>query len=205
MKSRFICAISYATKDQILSVIGSHSKSINAFAFIRHDKDQDVEPHFHICFKLYSAWSPQQVGKWFALLKDEKGEYINTLPEVLNSPSAYLEYLLHTDPESIKAGKHFYSIDEIFDGGLLRDKDAPDARDSSFEIIEKIIARCPTKQLVRLYGRDFVYHFGAYHEVADQIEREEYRDDQKKKLDQRRWESAKMEEITTSEPLTIFD
>ena len=57
-----------------------------------------------------------------------------------------------------------YNIDNILE-------DCP--KDDSFNVIEDILSGVSTRDLVRRYGRDYIYHISAYETVAQKIKAEE--------------------------------
>lgn len=168
-KTRFFSLMTYADDKQILKVCTAHASSIRAMCYIYHDKD-DAIPHRHILLRTYSVWTPRQIAKWFDGLTDKKREKINTFCESANSIESLEEYLFHEDEKSRAEGKHVYDRSELHDYGYSDLHDPKNSHDESYEIINRIIAGANPRDLVRLYGRDFVYHVSAYYECADRIE-----------------------------------
>ncbi|MDO4293545.1 MAG: Rep family protein [Eubacteriales bacterium] len=98
----------YLPKEKLLEVLASHSKDIEQYAYILHDKDIQKDgtakkPHWHIELKLYKSRRRADVAAWFGLsesyIQDSKsGKYENMLL-----------YLIHENaPE-----KHQYSQEEV--------------------------------------------------------------------------------------------
>ncbi len=167
-KSRFFSLTTYATEKQIQKVIGDHVSSLRALCYILHDKDES-EPHYHILLRTHSTWTAVQIAKWFADLKDKEKKPINTFCETANDMEALKRYIIHDTEEAREAGKHLYSINDIKDFGMCDLSERKDCYDSSYEILMKVLAGANPRDLVRFYGRDYLYHLNAYHECADKI------------------------------------
>ena len=175
-KVRFFSLTTYATEKQIQKIVGDHVKSIRALCYIHHDQDES-EPHYHILMRTHSNWTTTQIARWFADLKDKEKKPINTFCEIANDMDALKRYIIHDTPEAREEGKHQYSIEDIKDFGLCDLSERKDAYDSSYEILLKVLAGSNPRDLVRYYGRDYLYHLNAYHECADRIrELEGYRE-----------------------------
>lgn len=167
-KSRFFAFMSYLTKEQILDVIYKKATSIRAYAIIDHNKDE-AEPHRHFVLRTNGSWTAPQINKWFDGQTDENGKKINTFCEIVHDRTAICDYLTHkNDPD-----KHQYDESDIIDGGLYDIRSKGETADDTYEIIEKMAAGTSTREMVRLYGRDFVYHYGSYAMILQQIKEEE--------------------------------
>ena len=175
-KVRFFSLTTYANEKQIQRVICDHAKSIRALCYIHHDKDES-EPHYHILMRTHATWSTVQITKWFADLKDKEKKPINTFCEIANDMYALKRYIIHDTEEARAEGKHQYTIEDIKDFGMCDLSERKDAYDSSYEILLKVLAGANPRELVRYYGRDYLYHLNAYHECAVRIrELEGYRE-----------------------------
>ena len=167
-RTRFFSLTTYATEKQIQKVLGDHVRSIRAMCYILHDKDE-AEPHYHILMRTHSNWTTAQIAKWFADLKDKEKKPINTFCETANDMDALKQYILHADVKSREEGKHLYAKEDIKDFGLCDLSERKDSYDNSYEILMKVLAHANPRDLVRYYGRDFLYHLNAYYECADKI------------------------------------
>lgn len=167
-KSRFFSLTTYATEKQIQKVVGDHITSIRAFCYIHHDKDE-AEPHFHILMRTHSTWTTAQLARWFSDLKDKEKKPINTFCEIANDMESLKRYIIHDTEESREGGKHQYSLDDIKDYGMTDLAERKDSYDSSYEILLRVLNGANPRDLVRCYGRDYLYHYNCYHEVADKI------------------------------------
>ena len=175
-KVRFFSLTTYANEKQIQRIVCDHAKSIRALCYIHHDQDES-EPHYHILMRTHSNWTTTQITKWFADLKDKEKKPINTFCEIANDMDALKRYIIHDTEEARAEGKHQYTIEDIKDFGMCDLSERKDAYDSSYEILLKVLAGANPRELVRYYGRDYLYHINAYHECVDRIrELEGYRE-----------------------------
>lgn len=171
-RTRFFSLITYLDEKRFRKVITTHIRSIRAFCYIHHDRDESV-PHYHIIMRTHSAWTSIQICRWFAGYVDKEKKPINTFCEPANDLTALKEYITHSDEESREKGKYQYTVGDIQDFGLWDIVPQNDSYDDSYEILNKFLACTSCRELVRQYGRKFVYHWGAYSEIADKIRTEE--------------------------------
>ncbi|MBE6601230.1 MAG: hypothetical protein E7637_01830 [Ruminococcaceae bacterium] len=167
-KSRFFSLTTYATEKQIQKVMSNHISSVRAFCYILHDRDE-AEPHYHILLRTHSTWSVSQLLRWFCDLRDDKKERVNTFCEIGNDMESLKRYILHDTEDAREKGKHLYSVDDIKDFGFNDLSERKDSFDSSYEILLRVLSGANPRDLVRYYGRDYLYHYNCYHEIADQI------------------------------------
>lgn len=171
-QTRYFSGVTYATENQLKKVLKNHISSVRAFCYILHDKDE-AEPHTHFIIRTHSTWYPSQVERWFSGLKDQKKQPVNTFCEPANDLSALDQYLTHSDDESISKGKHQYDRSEIRDFGLRDIIPKGNSYDSSYEVINDILSGVSFRKLIIKYGRDFVYHWQSYCDLAQEIRNQE--------------------------------
>lgn len=88
--------------DDIISILESKS-AVKDYAVILHDKDMDVEPHYHIAMRFTGVRKSEQVAKWF-------GQDDSRIEKCKGRWSDLIKYLTHANaPE-----KYQYSVDEVF-------------------------------------------------------------------------------------------
>lgn len=167
-KSRYFSLSSYATEKQIMKIMRKHVSSIRAFCYIHHNKEE-AEPHYHVLLRTHSTWTVAQIARWFELLKDEEGKYINTFVEYANDMEGLKVYILHADKKSIEAGKPLYDKSDIVDYGYNDLTDRKCSCDNSYEIMQRMLLGENPRSLLRKYGRDFLYHISAYYDCLDRI------------------------------------
>ena len=161
-KSRFFACVSYITDtEKILTIMQGKQSSIRAYAVIKHDKDKG-DLHHHMVIRTHSNWTCQQVAKWFK----PNGEEQNTFAQPVIDRNGIIEYLTHENEDDTKAK---YDKADIIDGGLDDLLPQEDCADNAFEIINAMLNGMSLRELVRLYGRDFVYHYGSYRLLAEDI------------------------------------
>lgn len=168
-KSRYFAGVTYLCMEDLIEALQGKATSIRAWAAIDHNKD-NKEPHRHFILRTHSTWTPSAVCKWFPRNEDASGKEVNTMVEVVRDRQGIADYLTHENDE----GKYHYDKSEIIDHGLADIVPSGTTNDDTFEIIEMMLQGVSTRELVRLYGRDFLYHFGAYKAVVEQIRSEEY-------------------------------
>lgn len=178
-RSRYLCGISYLSEQEIQEVLSKHHSSIVAFAYILHDKDLDSEgnikePHYHIVIRTYSAWSPLQLRKWFKgyfETKDGEEKEKNTLMQIVINKDSIIQYLTHSNEDDDSQYK--YPQSDIVDGGIEKIVPRTDSEDDTIEIIDSLIYGESIRELVKRYGKKFVYHYAQYKFVADMIKEED--------------------------------
>ncbi len=164
-KARFFACVSYiADTDAIINIINSKRTSIRAYALIKHDKDE-TGVHHHIVLRTHSTWSCTSVAKWF-----KQGTDQNTLCQFVIDRNGIIEYLTH---ENEGNEKHKYDQSEIIDGGICDILPKGQADDFCAEIVDKLLEGVSVRELVHLYGRDFVYHYPQYVALIEAIKYEE--------------------------------
>lgn len=169
-KTRYHSFMTYATLEQINKVIYNHQSSIVSYCYICHDQDQ-TDVHYHLVIRTYDAWSPAQINKWFAFIKMETEQ--NTFNEPVADLAALETYLTHTDAESVKQDKHPYDRALIKDFGLLSTSTCHKSYDDTYEIMLAMQAGMNTRELVRRYGKKFLYHYSQFVAVKEAIHNED--------------------------------
>ena len=169
-RTRVFSIITYVSEADIQDAIRTHTKSLRAFAYILHDRDE-AEPHYHLLLRTYDAWSSTQITKWFDKYKLRDNN--NTFVEPATDLHALQEYITHSDYQSIKEGKHQYSVEEVVDGGLFDMIEQKDSYDGTFEIVNAMLQGVPTRTLVRRYGKQLIYHYSQFCAIVEAINSED--------------------------------
>ena len=168
-KTRYFAIVTYIEDtNTITEIIQGKSKSIRAYAIIKHDKDSG-ELHHHIVIRTHCTWTTPQITKWFKGQKDKDGKDINTFLEMVHDRTAIIQYLTHENDED----KYHYEQSEIIDSGIEDILPSGETKDDAYEIIEMMEKGTSTREMCRMYGRDFIYHYGNYKYVLEAIESEE--------------------------------
>lgn len=181
--------ISYLPSTNIINdILDKKLKNIKSYAFIYHDKDiyfNDIlddkneiihkkgdlkVPHFHIYLKLKSSRDSEEIKRWFIPkdLIDENGLPYNCLSQKVKSSVACIEYLTHkNEPDKYQYSESdiiSYNIDSVLEN---------DAIDNSIDIVEDMLSGFSTRELVKRYGRDFIYHYSSYSAIVAKIKYED--------------------------------
>lgn len=150
--------------ETVCKVLEEHAQSIRSHCKILHDRDE-TEPHIHIALRLFDARTPKDITNWFP-----DGQ--NTFTEALRVRSAFRSYLTHMDKNGCPIdGKHIYDEAEI-SGDIADTLGSPDESDDALAIINDLLSGVCTYDMIRQYGKDFVYHAGSYYTLKNIIKQE---------------------------------
>ena len=188
-KTNELFLISYLPSADIINdILDKKVKNIKSYAFIFHDKDiylHDIVddnneiihkkgdlkvPHFHIYLKLKSSRDCEEIKRWFMPkeLIDVNGLPYNCLSQKVKSSVACIEYLTHkNEPDKYQYSDSdiiSYNIDSVLEN---------DAIDNSIDIVEDMLSGFSTRELVKRYGRDFIYHYSSYSAIVAKIKYED--------------------------------
>lgn len=182
-RSRYFSLVTYLSEEQIKATMDHYKDYIDSALYILHDKDivqktDDTagdllkEAHTHILLRSYEATTASAVKKWFMRFRfsDENG-LINTMVEICDSVGSARDYLTHkNDPD-----KYQYSTADVLEFGRGWEcfNHASRCADDCLDIIDRLSEGASLRQLVREYGRDFVYNYRAYDHMARLIDRQE--------------------------------
>lgn len=195
--TKFHALTTYATEEQLKTVLQVKSSQIEHARYIYHYKE-DKEPHIHLTLVTVEPRKLSAIRGWFKELTDSKGQVANTLSEELISTSAMEDYFTHSDEKSLSdASKHQYLKEDI--KVLIGDTDtylstetrieqnqrlAEDSAEREFkkraataddveQQINDIIAGVPLRDMAKKYGRDYIKNRRAYNEYAAMVACEE--------------------------------
>lgn len=177
--------LSYLSKQDIQDILDNKSNQIQQYAYILHDQDifltdkidSDTglytahkgdlkKEHCHIYLKLYNSRDINEICRWFS--KNSKGEKVNCLREKVRSRIGVLNYLTHKNSPD----KHQYSDSDVVSYGLSFD-DNDLGVDDTYIILNDFISGKPIKELVRIYGAKFLYHYNSYKLIKADMDLEE--------------------------------
>ena len=181
--------ISYLPSTDIINdILDKKIKSIKSYAFIYHDKDiylNDIlddnneilhkkgdlkTPHYHIYLRFKTNRDPDEIKRWFMPkgLLDQNGLPYNCLSQKVKSSVACIDYLTHkNEPDKYQYSENdiiSFNIDSVLEN---------DAIDNSIDIVEDMLSGSPTRELVKRYGRDFIYHYSSYSAIVAKIKYED--------------------------------
>lgn len=161
--------VSYLSEEEIIELC--HNLMPQSFSLCTHDLDlredgtlKKIHTHVVLCFK-----TRKRALTLAKLFNTTELRGINTSLQLIGS----YEYLIHQNEEDkVKYEKSKrYTFNENFFNDLYLQ--TCDGCDDTLSIIDNIITGVPTRKLVALYGRDLVYHYKNYLEVANAIITEE--------------------------------
>lgn len=188
MKSTQFALVCYLTIDEIKEVLLVKSSQIVSYAFIEHDKDIYTEYdcldrdtgeinvekigtkkpiHQHIYLKLVQSREVSSIRNWFKL-KDENGKKRNCLSQPVYNREGIIKYLTHKTRKAIFQDKYQYDEKDVISFNLdINDEDF--AVDKTFDIITDINTGLRTIDLIRRYGREYVYHYAQLEKLAQRV------------------------------------
>lgn len=168
----FMC---YLQESEIQRVITQNRRKIRSYAYALHDKDTHADgspevPHYHIVLRTYSQFTLWQAYAWFKgylfEYDDDTKQYekiSNLVPEFTGDLRQSVEYLYHkNDPDKYQYNSNIIVSDDLDDVCMIVDK----SFDNSYEIVDKIISGASELELLKTYGREYVYHRSQYRELA---------------------------------------
>lgn len=185
-RSRKFSLISYLNEEQIQKCLLSHACQIRCYEYIYHDKDifdefdekknpkhiagTLKEPHYHILLVTFHQCTVSAIRKWFKGYIDSNGE-ITTTAQVMSDVYALDEYITHDDKDSIARGKYRYPRSDVkcsdvnyFQARLDSDYD------NSTLAVEMLLRGVPIRQVVKIFGKDFTYHYSQIKQVVNDIQ-----------------------------------
>lgn len=164
-RSRKFALVTYIEDTaEVIRLINEKRTSIRAYAVIKHDKDE-ADAHHHIVLRTHSAKTCTAVVKWF----EDNAKRQNTFAQFVHDDEGILSYLTHEDEKD----GYRYDKADIIDGGLSDLIPREDTKDDDAQsIVEDMLAGTSTAELVKKYGRDFIYHIKHYQKVVELIAEE---------------------------------
>lgn len=170
-------------KSQISKLTKKLQNIENDISVIKQDQEEVGNPklaHWHILLKTYDDHTANAVRRWFYKFRvtekkeidgEEKDMLINTMNQIVQSPSAARDYLTHrNNPE-----KYQYDPKEIQDWKRAKETFSMKGRtrDDSITIIDRLNENESIRQLISEYGLDFVYHLRHFQYAAGMVKAQE--------------------------------
>ena len=158
---RFFSLISYLSESEFLPILQDNSR-IRNYIYIYHDKDK-CEPHYHICLNTFNAHSQTAVCKWFKISDT------NTFSEEIHSSNIY-GYLTHSLPKY--KDKYQYSESELRSNDIEFWRRFSPTADIAQSIIADLLDGKSLREMLSLYGREFVINYNKYRYFASLVSSE---------------------------------
>lgn len=165
-RSRNWSLVCYLTKQELLQRLCAN-ENVRYYAFIVHDKDTlpdgSAKPlHVHLALCLNSARTAQQICHRFTDITSNAG---NCFGQPTRSNKAIFEYFTHSN----QPDKYQYSEIEIISNNIDYFKNDEKDEDNTILILNDILQGKPLRELVKIYGRELLYHYSQFKEVANDI------------------------------------
>ena len=177
-RSRRFSCITYLNETQLQICLMQHLNQIRAYAYAYHDKDTREdgtlkEPHIHLVFGTYNQCTVSAVRRWFSGYIDSKGMEITTTAQVCTDIYSMYDYLTHSTKEAREQGKYQY------DKSIIQSNDKEGffraSEESEFDSIllasEKLLNGAKVRDVGRIFGRDFILHYGAIRQYLNDVKR----------------------------------
>ncbi len=189
VRSRKFCLISYIDRTALEKFLTS-AVWVQHWALCSHDRDvkEDGTPkefHTHILLYTYDAKTASSVKKIFdrysaEIYQNEDMEAQNTLCQVMNDVAYQWRYLVHKDnPDKAQyeeveriCDNYAYWLNACQSQGMT----ASDSN-SGLSMVEDMLAGTKTIEMVRRYGREYIYHSHMLEKTCHNIIRDELRAD----------------------------
>lgn len=170
MRACYYDVVCYLDIDNIINIINT----LNVYKYAvspLHDLDKKgngefKKPHYHLvlCFG-----TKKRGTSLVRLFNTTEIRVINNTAQLKGS----FEYLTHNSYNCEKKVKYEKSKLITNDLSYFEQLDNALGVDNSFDIIDKIILGVSIRELVKCYGKDFVYHYNQYNAIAELIMEED--------------------------------
>lgn len=159
-----VCLITYLSFEEVVAVLQTKldQGQIEYASCIYHDKD-NTPAHTHIYMRMARSRDKAQLIRWFRGV-DENGLLVNTFAESLVGTMQDIQrYFIHAD----NPDKYQYAESDIVYVGSACYIDS--AKDDTYHIVEMLINGVSLLEIVKVYGKDFVYHYNHYRNLVADI------------------------------------
>lgn len=175
IQDRNFSCVSYLSLEQLHDVLNRKSNQIKHYAYILHDMDKEADgspkqPHFHIIVCLVHSVNLTTFINWWSGYYDSDGMAVNTLVQCVGSVSLCYRYLTHKDDPD----KYQYNdvLITASDPSYFEDERLCEA-DPVWALVDMILSGKSLREVARIGGRDFIYHYSAIRVLIDDIREQE--------------------------------
>lgn len=158
---RFFSLVTYLSEQEFLPILQDTSH-IRNYIYIYHNKDK-CAPHYHICLNTFNNHTPTAVCKWF------KKPDVNTFNEEIHSSNIF-GYLTHSLPND--KDKFHYSESELRSNDIEFWRRFSPTADIAQSIIADLLDGKSLREMLSLYGREFVLNYNKYRYFASMVSSE---------------------------------
>lgn len=167
-RSRNFSLISYIDNEDKLKNILFSKTNIAYYAYIYHDKDiyedgTPKEPHFHIALILRCARDIDCVCNYFRV-EDKNGLKVNCLGQITHSNKDICVYFTHIN----EPDKYQYDFNDVKSNNVNKFL-IDNQEDVCILIIDDILKGVTTYEMVKRYGKEFVYRYNNYKAIVTDI------------------------------------
>lgn len=176
LRSRKFSLVTYLNESQLCGVLLQHSHQIRSYAYAYHDKDiaetgEFKILHCHVVLVLYNATSLSAVLRWFDYLTDEGGRNVNTLGEYCTDIYSQFDYLTHRhNPDKFQYSSDIVKSDDLKFWNAVEESSFDNLTLATFSYLD---SNLPLRDLVKIYGRDFIIHYRTIKELSEDIRLEQ--------------------------------
>lgn len=170
---RAFSVVSYLDEVTFVQLLHRHIQGVRSYCYMLHDRETEHDVHLHCLLYTYHAHSFSALRKWF---EHTSGQ--NTFVQAIKDDTQAYYYLDHSEhDEKVQYDmnnlvKYNYKGCEYYNSG-----------DESFNILEQVLDEVSLREIAFRYGKDFIFKYRAYKELAEDIKFQESRIDFKNKTD----------------------
>lgn len=178
MRGKVFDIVTYLPLHYVLNILNSAKTMCENYILIKHDKADDLfdketgligKDHIHIVFMSYARRRASRLVKLFNTTQIMRLENQNQLV-------GSVLYLTHSTENCIREGKVKYESERLITNNhnfFSKLSYVRHTQDNALEVIDRINFGLPYRDLVALYGRDFVFHYRQYADMALEIYKQE--------------------------------
>lgn len=153
--------VTYLDEHEVITALKKNIDKITRYAFAVHDNEKEsADNHIHILLYTYHGHSYNAVRNWFSKRQ-------NTFAKPILDDESAVDYLTHKN----ELDKVQYSDSIIQKYNFVVDNIVYD--DNGYNILQAVLDKVPLRTIAKRFGRDFIYHYRAYKELAEDIRFEE--------------------------------
>ena len=187
-RDRKFSLVSYIPPERIKSFL-ERSEWVQHWAMCTHNRDVLVdgsmkETHTHIVLYTYNAHTSSAIRKIFnryaASLVQNDEEPQNTLAQVASDMVSSYRYLVHSDdPKKVQYEAHERIVDlQSYWSALEQSSGYNDVlANSGKKMLDDLLSGTSSYEMVRRYGKEYIYHAKQYREMVETVFTEQLRSD----------------------------